>query len=239
MSRIGTIETHNKSKARPFYLQSGCKGKKKPECVIQKAKVVGADMVLVRMTDNVLEDRRRILKGLIESKAFLRRAPGEKPFELASGGTSDIFFDCKRVTQDPQGIVVVAEVIFEMVKDYNLDGIGGIVHGSIPISTAVAQLSFLKGSPIPSFWVRQEPKKHGLKNLIGGKLQPGSRVVILDDVTTQGGSVGKAVDAVLKRNCEIVELITMVDREKGARKRFEDMGIKFTSIFKMSDFVTK
>lgn len=192
--------------------------------------------MLSKMTYGEIEISKKRLKDLIKNKAFLRRAPPQTPFELASGGTSWEFFDCKRVTQDPEGTAVIAEIIFEMVKDYRLDGIGGIETGAIPICTAVAHLSFLRGHPIPAFWIRHLPKKHGTKNVIEGGLRPNSRVVILDDVTTEGKSIRKAIKAVQKMNCEIVELITMIDREKGARAKFESEGFKFTSLFQISDF---
>lgn len=192
--------------------------------------------MLSKMVRSELETRREKLKNLIARKAFLRRRPHEEPFELASGGKSRVFFDCKLVTQDPEGIALVAEIVFEKVKNYQFDAIGGIAHGAIPICTAVSLLSFLKGNPIPAFWVRDKPKEHGTKKQIEGVLQPNSRVVILDDVTTEGNSLEKAVNKVLERNCEIVEIITMVDREKGARERFENRGFKFTSLFKISDF---
>jgi orotate phosphoribosyltransferase len=194
--------------------------------------------VLFNMVISELEIRQKKLKDLIQRKAFIRRLPHEKPFKLASGGTSRTFFDCKQVTQDPEGIALVAEIIFEKVKNYQLDGIGGIETGAIPICTAVSLLSFLRGGPIPAFWVRHFPKKHGTMNKIEGGLRPNSRVVILDDVTTEGTSVAEAVETVSKMNCKIVEIITMVDRERGARKRFENAGFKFTSLYTISDFTS-
>lgn len=192
-----------------------------------------------KMIPKLEDPKRNRLKELIKKKAFIRRSPPQKPFKLASGGNTWVFFDCKLVTQDPEGISIIAEVMFDLVKDYNLDGIGGIATGSIPICTAVAQLSYLKGKPIPAFWVRHKRKKHGTENIIDGGLKPRSKIVIVDDVTTKGGSMEKAVNEVQKINCEIVELITMVDREEGARKKFEDRDFKFTAIFKKSDFKPK
>src|SRR5271169_4382552 len=112
--------------------------------------------MLSEMSITEVQINKKRLKTLIENKAYLRRDPqkGEKPFELASGGTSWHLFDCKRVTQDPEGISLIASIVYDMVKDKDLDAIGGIETGAIPICTAVAQLSFIKGNPIPAFWVR-------------------------------------------------------------------------------------
>lgn len=193
--------------------------------------------MLSKMIDSELEIRKRELRDLLRNKALLRRSPQEEPFKLASGGNSWVFFDCKLVTQDPQGIALIAEIVFELVKHYKLDGIGGIETGAIPICTAVAQLSFQRGNPIPAFWVRHFPKEHGTRNLIEGGLRSNSKVVILDDVTTKGNSLWKAVEAVLQIDCRIVEIITMVDREKGAREKFENAGFKFTPLFQISEFI--
>lgn len=192
--------------------------------------------MLSEMAVSELEIYRKKLKDLIQRKAFLRRLPNEEPFILASGGRSQTFFDCKLVTQDPEGIALVAELIFERVKNYGINGIGGIETGAIPICTAVSLLSFQRGTPISAFWVRHKIKEHGTKNKIEGELKPNSRVVILDDVTTEGNSIKEAVDAVLEMNCEVVEIITMIDRERGARKKFENAGFKFTSLFTISEF---
>ena len=179
------------------------------------------------------------LKKIIIKKAIRRRLPSQEPFRLASGDTSDFFFDCKLVTQDPEGISLVAEIIFDRVKDYCLDRIGGIQTGAIPICTAVAQLSYSKRRPIPAFWIRDKLKDHGTKKWIEGGLNRKDRVVIVEDVTTRGNSVMEAIKVVKELDCEIVELITIVDRKKGAKKKFEKMGIKFVALFEMSDFGIK
>jgi orotate phosphoribosyltransferase len=179
------------------------------------------------------------LKKVIMKKAIRRRLPSQEAFRLASGDTSDFFFDCKLVTQDPEGISLVAEIIFDRIKDYRLDRIGGIQTGAIPICTAVAQLSYIKRQPIPAFWIRDKRKDHGTKKWVEGGLKRKDRVVIVEDVTTRGNSVMEAVKAVREFDCEIVELITIIDRNKGAKEKFEKMGIQFTTLFKLSDFDIK
>jgi orotate phosphoribosyltransferase len=181
---------------------------------------------------------RERLKAIFASKAFLRRQPPEKPFRLASGGESWVFFDCKPVTQDPEGISLVAELIYSRVSRYGIDAIGGPETGAIPITTAVAQLSYSKKNPIRSFWVRRQRKDHGTEKWIEGDLQPRSKVVIVEDVATRGNSVYEAIERVVEpgMDCTVAEVITLVDREQGARAKLEQAGYSFSSIFKMLDF---
>ncbi len=180
-----------------------------------------------------LEDR---LYELFMKKAFLVRQPTEEPFELASGKLSHKYFDCKMVTFDPMGINLVAEILLERIlkRHPEVEAIGGLEIGAIPIATAVSQLSEIKGKPIPAFFVRQDRKQHGTKKWIEGNLEAGSNVIIVDDVTTKGGSVGKAVQKVEEMNCKVLEIITLVDREEGAEEKFKNY--EFTPIFRMSQF---
>jgi len=182
------------------------------------------------------DPRRKRLKEIFNERAFLRKKPGEEPFRLASGGTSNVFFDCKLVTQDPEGISLIAELIFERISKYEVDAIGGIQTGAIPIETAVAQLSFSRKRPINGFWVRQEKKTHGTEKWIEGNLKSKSNVVIVEDVTTKGNSVFESIDRVRDLECKIVEVISLVDREQGARKRISDAGYRFTPMFIISEF---
>ena len=92
--------------------------------------------------------------------------------------------------------------------------------GAVPLAGAIAQLSWLKGHPIAAFFVRKKPKEHGarlaVEGLAKGESLQGKRIVIVEDVTTTGGSALKAVEAVRDAGGEIVLVFTMVDREEGA-----------------------
>ncbi len=172
---------------------------------------------------------------LFQEHAFLVRHSPEKKFKLASGGESYRYFDCKKVTHHPEGIALTAKIIFDRIAVYpQVDAIGGLETGAIPIAAGVSQLSYLLNRPIPAFFVRQEKKTHGTEKWVEGNVEDRSKVVIVDDVTTKGGSVQKAVDRVRELGCDILEIITLVDREEGAEEKFRDY--KFTSIFKMSEF---
>jgi len=178
----------------------------------------------------------RRLFVLIKDRAYLKRSPPQEPFKLASGGTSDVYFDLKQVTQSPEDITLIAQIILQMIKDNNVDAIGGLESGSIPIATAVSMLGYQKGLNIPAFWVRKELKPHGTMKWIEGPLKPNSKVVVVDDVVTKGGCITKAIEKVKEIGCKVVKVITIVDREEGCGDGLQSEGIPYRSIFKKSDF---
>lgn len=190
---------------------------------------------MITVENNVIKKKAK-LHTLIKENAFLHREPYEKPFKLSSGETSYQYFDIKKVTQSPEGIALIADIIFDMIKDYNISSVGGLESSAITISTAVAQISHHRNHPIPAFWVRKSPRNHGTENLIEGYFNPDLDVVILDDVTTKGESVKRAIDAVRSKGGDVKEIITVVDREDEAKDKFKAMDIPFRWIFKKSDF---
>jgi orotate phosphoribosyltransferase len=113
--------------------------------------------------------------------------------------------------------------------------------GAVPIAGAIAQLSWMRGKPIPAFFVRKKPKEHGAKLSIEGLAKnesiAGKRVVVVEDVTTTGGSAMKAVESLREAGADIAFVLTMVDREEGAAEAFKDAGLAFRSIFRASEFL--
>ena len=105
----------------------------------------------------------------------------------------------------------------------------------------IAQLSWLKNHPIAAFFVRKKPKEHGarlaVEGLAKGETLQGKRIVIVEDVTTTGGSAIKALDAVRDAGGEVVLVYTMVDREEGATETFAQAGVPFRSLYKASEFL--
>ncbi len=154
---------------------------------------------------------------------------------LASGRSSNFFFDMKRTMFDPEGASLAADLLFERIKDETVDSIGGLETGAIPIVAALCARSWPE-QPIRGFFVRKEIKGHGTDQRIDGLLESGSRVILFEDVTTTGGSVMQAAVAVGQRGCTIVKIIAIVDRLEGADQNFENAGIKFESLFTWRDF---
>ncbi len=170
-----------------------------------------------------------------------KRSFGRGEITLASGRKSDFYFNLKPTMLDPEGAALLAELTFEALRDDQVDYVGGLEMGAVPLAGAIAQLSWLKNHPIAAFFVRKKPKEHGarlsVEGLSKGETLAGKRVVIVEDVTTTGGSAIKAVDAVRESGGEIVAVVTMVDREEGAAEAFSEAGVPFRSLYKAAEFL--
>lgn len=158
------------------------------------------------------EAMRRRLQEKILDKAF--QVADIPVFKLVSGAMSRFYFNCKRVTLDPEGMVLIGHLIFERIKDLNIHGIGGLTLGADPIANAVAYTSWIHGHPIQAFVVRKAQKEHGIPARIEGNLREGDRVVVVDDVITTGGSTIQAIRACKAAGLHVVRAVVLVDRQE-------------------------
>lgn len=155
-------------------------------------------------------------------------------FTLTSGEKSNRYFEGKLLTLHPEGSRLVSEAIYSLLEGAEIDAIGGLIIGAIPIATAVSMLSYEKGRPIPAFIVRDQQKEHGTRRLIEGHLKPGQRVAIVDDVITYGGSVERVIHEVERAGCRVAKVITIVDRLQGGSEKLKAEGYDF---FALIDFL--
>jgi orotate phosphoribosyltransferase len=135
-------------------------------------------------------------------------------FKLVHGGLSQFYFNCKRVTLDPEGQYLIGNLVFTAVRERNIQAIGGLTLGADPIANAVAYTSWLQGQPVQAFVVRKKQKDHGTASLIEGRVQAGDRVVVVDDVITTGGSTLQAIAACRQAGLEVVKVVVLVDRQE-------------------------
>lgn len=151
-------------------------------------------------------------------------------FTLSSGRKSDHYFEGKRLTLHPEGAYLIGKEMLDIIKGTGAEAVGGLVMGAFPIINAIAIVSHLDGRPINTFIVREQPKAHGTKRKIEGHFNPGSKVAIVDDVITTGGSVQKAIEAVEAEGCKVVKVIVIVDRNEGGSEKLKRAGYDFKAI---------
>jgi len=162
---------------------------------------------------------------------------------LASGRTSTFYFNMKPTMLDPEGAHLIATLILEQLTADGVaaDLVGGLELGAVPIASAVAAVSHAAGRPLRAFLVRKQAKEHGTKSLVEGLLRgetlAGKRDVIVEDVTTTGGSSIKAAAAVRAEGGDVVRVVTVVDRQEGADEAFRAAGLELRPLLTMSDFV--
>lgn len=173
------------------------------------------------------------LTQLILEKAF--KYSEEPVFKLVSGKMSNYYFNCKAVTLHPEGMYLVGNIIFDMIKDMDVKGIGGLTLGADPIADAVAYTSYLKGKPLEAFVVRKTAKSHGTMQWIEGNISNGDRVVIVDDVITTGKSTIEAIKKAQEAGLEIVSVIALIDRQEGGKENVEAMGFKVRTVIERED----
>jgi orotate phosphoribosyltransferase len=139
-------------------------------------------------------------------------------FTLTSGKKSSYYLDCRMTTLDARGAMLIGRLILERIRTHKIeaDAIGGLTLGADPIATAVAVVSAIEGQPLPAFIVRKETKSHGTQRSIEGwNGKPGSRVIVVDDVCTTGGSILTAAERAEEAGYRVVAAFCVVDREEG------------------------
>ncbi|MFO1190008.1 MAG: orotate phosphoribosyltransferase [Alphaproteobacteria bacterium] len=180
-----------------------------------------------------LDARRARLRAIIQQKSLL--VAGNEPFVLASGRTSRYLIDLKPSVFDPEGANLIGALLYEKLARAEIDVVGGMESGGIPLVALVVQHS-VTAQGLPGFFVRKQSKDHGAKKRIEGVLPPLARVALVEDVTTTGGSVMQAVDAVREAGGRVVQIVTVVDRLEGARDNLEAHGIRLDAILTRADF---
>ena len=185
-------------------------------------------------------DKRTELRGILKSHSLLENGP----YRLASGKTSDYYFDCKLTTLcDPYALALASAIIFERIEalekrvGVRVDAVGGLTSGADPLVIAVSQHAYRLGRVLPAFFVRDEQKTHGTERVIEGQIRDGMNVVILDDVMTTGSSVRKAIKPVEKGGGKVVKIFVLVDREDGGAGALR--GYEWEAIFSVHELREK
>ncbi len=165
----------------------------------------------------------------------------EEPFQLSSGGTSNHYFNCRKITLVPGRLRLLAEIIRDeilssQVPEKDFQGIGGLTMGADPVAFALS-LAFLdKGFTVFPLIVRKEAKGHGLGRRIEGEVSQVKKLILLDDVVTTAGSGIKALEAFRESGIQIDTAVCVIDREEGGSEALKVKGVTLLSVYKKSEF---
>lgn len=159
----------------------------------------------------------------------------ENPFTWASGWNSPIYTDNRKTLSYPDVRsfikVELSRIILENFSE--ADAVAGVATGAIAQGALVSDTLGL-----PYVYVRSTPKDHGLENLIEGDLRPGSKVVVIEDLISTGGSSLKAVQAIRNAGCEVVGMVAIFSYEfPVATKAFKEADVKLITLSNYSALI--
>lgn len=166
---------------------------------------------------------------------FRERALSFGRFRLASGKESNYYINSKKALFNAEAVALLGETLFELTGDLDIQAMGGLEVGAIPMAVAAAFRYHQAGRPLEAFFVRKQVKDHGSQERIEGLVRPGFRVAVVDDVLTTGGSLEQAIAEVERIGAKVVAVSCIVDRLEGARERLEGRYL-YRPIFTLRDF---
>lgn len=173
---------------------------------------------------------RQILLDLLVKYAYV-----EGDFVLSSGVRSSYYINGKQVTLRAEGALVIGRLLLELLPE-DTAAVAGLTLGADPIVSAVSVVSAYEDRPIPALIIRKQPKGHGTQAYIEGPtLEPGAKVVVLEDVVTTGGSALTAVERLQDAGYQVKQIIALVDREQGGKELYQSQGLEFKAIFSIKE----
>jgi orotate phosphoribosyltransferase len=151
-------------------------------------------------------------------------------FVLTSGAISDYYIDIKKASTEPKVLKHIAQEMSAYTKGYDL--LAGMELGAVPL---VVALSLETG--IPYVIIRKEKRDHGTGKQIEGSEVKGKSVLIIEDVTTSGGSVIKTIQILRQNNAEVDKALVVVDRESGTREKLEKLEVEFIPLVSVHEIL--
>jgi orotate phosphoribosyltransferase len=153
-------------------------------------------------------------------------------FVLTSGAVSDYYIDIKKASTNPAVLKRIADMMAIYTEGYDI--LAGMELGAVPLVVALSL-----ETNIPYIIIRKEKREHGTGKQIVGEDLKDKRVLVIEDVTTSGGSVIKSINAIRKNQGEVNEVIVVVDREAGAKVKLESLDITFIPLLSVSEILKK
>lgn len=152
---------------------------------------------------------------------------------LSSGQTAQYYVDARRALLRPAGFRAAGELIAAAAVRHGAEAVGGPVMAAIPL--ACAAIAVPGGDGLVGFFVRKETKSHGLQRMVEGPVEAGTKVLVVEDTVTTGGSTLEALAAVEAEGGKVARVLCLVDRGEGAAAAFAARGIALETLFTRAD----
>ncbi|WP_338754729.1 orotate phosphoribosyltransferase [Bacillus sp. FJAT-52991] len=174
---------------------------------------------------------KQIAEKLLEIKAVFLQ-PNE-PFTWSSGIKSPIYCDNRLTLSYPEVRKTIASGLVSLIKEHYPEAelIAGTATAGIPHAAWVSDLMDL-----PMCYVRSKAKGHGKGNQIEGKAEPGTKVVVVEDLISTGGSAVTAVEALREAGCDVLGIVSIFTYELEAGK--EKLAAANVSSHSLSEYST-
>ncbi|MGH3765753.1 MAG: orotate phosphoribosyltransferase [Pseudonocardiaceae bacterium] len=151
---------------------------------------------------------------------------------LSSGAQADYYIDLRRVTLHHEAAPLIGRLVRELTADWSYAAVGGLTLGADPVATAVLHAP---GPPVDAFVVRKAAKQHGMQRRIEGPDVAGRSVLAVEDTSTTGASVLTAVVALREAGAAVIGVVTVVDRDTGAREAIEKAGLPYRAVLDLGE----
>lgn len=173
------------------------------------------------------------------ARILMERSYLEGTFTLASGKTSDYYFDCRQTSLHPEGAWLIGSLFTAMLADLPVTAVGGMTMGADPLISATSILSYEQGRPLAGLIVRKTVKDHGTGRYVEGlgNVRSGDSVAMLEDVVSTGGSVLEASRRIQDLGLRVPVICAILDREEGGREQLLNAGYPLQAIFTRPELV--
>ncbi len=151
-------------------------------------------------------------------------------FKLKSGIMSPVYCDFRGVISVPKLLAEIGKALAGKAKEIGCDRIAGIPYAGLPLGVAAS----LAGG-IPMIYPRKEAKQYGTGKLIEGSFNPGDRILVIDDIITDGASKVEAIAPLTEAGLVVTDVLIILDREQGGETILARSGYKLHSLGKLSD----
>ncbi|WP_235926048.1 orotate phosphoribosyltransferase [Actinokineospora pegani] len=154
---------------------------------------------------------------------------------LSSGKEADYYIDLRRATLHHAAAPLIGRLLRGLTADWDYVAAGGLTLGADPVAVAMMHAAAGAGEVLDAFVVRKDAKGHGMRRRIEGIEVAGQRVLAVEDTSTTGGSVLTAVDALTEAGATVIGVVTVVDRDTGAREAIEARGLPYRYLLDLAD----